>query len=229
VIETSGSATPAPIVWEIRKNPRLITDGVITVIDAINFKGYVNKSYALKIQARYTDLILINKHEDMDERTLEDNLDDLYDINLDTPKIKTDHGFVHSEIVFGLNTTLFDTNESVLNAEQNFAHDHHSIEVDLLEINPDTVFDAKKIEIDLQKFPKNNFYRIKGLIHTTDGYMVINHAFGNTQLHIIDTPRNSDARVVFMGDDLTSYKKLIADIFTVSEDDIHTTRKEDHH
>ena len=38
-------------------------DAIICVIDAVNFKGYSDKSATAKIQAKYTDLILINKHE----------------------------------------------------------------------------------------------------------------------------------------------------------------------
>lgn len=227
IIETSGSAAPAPIVWEIRKNSHLSVDGVITVIDAINFTGYVNKSFALKMQAKYTDLILINKHEGMDEQTLDKNLDDLYEINLDTPKIKTDHGHIDPQIIFGLDSTLFLTEESVSEEEQHILQDHQSMEVELIEITPHEIFDEQKIVDDLKKFPKKNFYRIKGIIHTTDGMRIINYAFGSSA--ITPTTSVTNSRVVFMGEDLMQYKDLIIATFHMSPDALHYTPREHQH
>lgn len=230
VIETSGSAAPAPIVWEIRKNPHLLVDGVITIIDAINFNGYVNKSYALKMQAKYTDLILINKHEDMDEHTLDAHLDDLYEINLDTPKIKTDHGFIDPNIVFGLDSALFLTQESVVEEEGHFLHDHQDAEVDLIEIMPSGIFDQKEIAENLKKFPKKNFYRIKGILRTSNTTsLVINYAFGSTTFTIIPNRQDLDQRVVFMGEDIIQYKNLISETFHISEEQLCYTPKEHSH
>ncbi len=230
VIETSGSAAPAPIVWEIRKNPHLLVDGVITIIDAINFNGYVNKSYALKMQAKYTDLILINKHEDMDEHTLDAHLDDLYEINLDTPKIKTDRGFIDPNIVFGLDSTLFLTQESVTEEEAHFLHNHQDMEVDLIEITPSGTFNQQKIAEDLKKFPKKNFYRIKGILKiSSTASFVINYAFGSTTFTHIPDHQDLSSRVVFMGEDIMQYKNLISETFHVSEEQLAYTPKEHSH
>lgn len=38
-------------------------DSIATVVDCINFTGYEDTSYTAKIQAQYTDVILLNKHE----------------------------------------------------------------------------------------------------------------------------------------------------------------------
>jgi G3E family GTPase len=227
VIETSGSAAPAPIVWEIRKNPHFRVDGVITVIDAINFTGYINKSFALKMQAKYTDLILINKHEKLDERTLEQNLDDLYEINLDTPKIKTRNGHIDPRIIFDLNSTLFLTKESVTKEEEHYLFDHQNMEVDLIEISPQHIYDISQLNEKLKKLPKRNFYRIKGIVKTSEGTMtIINYAFGDITLTQATAP--AEPRVVLMGEDLLDHKKQILDIFQVSESDMHFTPK-DHH
>ena len=40
-----------------------VLDGIVTVIDCVNFIGYEDTSYTAKMQARYTDVILLNKHE----------------------------------------------------------------------------------------------------------------------------------------------------------------------
>lgn len=38
-------------------------DAVVTVVDAVNFTGYQDKSYTAKLQAKFSDLIVINKVE----------------------------------------------------------------------------------------------------------------------------------------------------------------------
>jgi len=45
------------------KNEGFTLDSIITVIDCINFRGYEDTSYTAKMQAQYTDIILLNKHE----------------------------------------------------------------------------------------------------------------------------------------------------------------------
>lgn len=55
----------APIAWQIREmEPEgFVLDSIITVIDCVNFMGYEDTSYTAKMQAQYTDVILLNKHE----------------------------------------------------------------------------------------------------------------------------------------------------------------------
>lgn len=44
VVETSGSAFPAPIAIQIRQltreNKGVYLDGIVTVVDCVNFRGY---------------------------------------------------------------------------------------------------------------------------------------------------------------------------------------------
>ena len=65
IVEASGSAFPAPIAWQIRqmKDQGFVLDGIVTVIDCVNFRGYEDTSYTAKMQAKYTDITLLNKHE----------------------------------------------------------------------------------------------------------------------------------------------------------------------
>ncbi len=222
-IETSGSAAPAPIVFEIRKNPRLIVNGVVTVIDAINFKGYVNKSPTLRMQAKYTDLILINKHEGLNEQVLEKNLDDLY-----TPKIKTDHGHISPDIIFGLDSKLFLTQASVLQEEQSVDRAHQESEVDLIEIAPEHIFDLHELDEKLQAFPKKKFYRIKGVIRTAAGNAVLNNSFGTTNFTMLDK-KDIVPRVVFMGEEIKDHENMIAETFQVALDSLRYTPRKHHH
>ncbi len=221
IIETSGSSTPAPVVFEINKDDRLKIDGIITVIDAENFSGYLDKSFTLKLQVRYTDLILINKHEDLDEETLEDNLDDVYEINLDTPKIFTDRGKVNPSLVFGLDTKVFNSSEIVTDFY------HQEMEVDLIEILPKENYTKDKLETILSEYPKKNFYRIKGVVKSEFGYFVINYAFGKFEIISIKN-RKTQPRMVFMGEDIIEYKSKINKDFSNVKESFKFTEKHLH-
>ncbi|KAJ1848613.1 hypothetical protein LPJ70_000944, partial [Coemansia sp. RSA 2708] len=92
IIETSGSAFPAPIAWQIREmeSSGFHLDAILTVIDCINFCGYEDTSYTARLQAQYTDLILLNKWEHISERQLDIVIDHVNELNTDTPKINVD-------------------------------------------------------------------------------------------------------------------------------------------
>ena len=62
LVEASGSALPGPLVWEIEKVSEIAkVDGVVTVVDCANFARINNFSRTAKIQAKCTDLVLLNK------------------------------------------------------------------------------------------------------------------------------------------------------------------------
>ncbi|PVV02771.1 hypothetical protein BB560_002765 [Smittium megazygosporum] len=111
LIETSGSAFPAPIAWQIRqmKENNFDLDSILTVIDCENFVGYEDTSYTAKLQAQYTDLILLNKIDSITERQLDVVIDHVNELNTDTPKFKVYKGVnIPLDLVFGIDTKLFE-------------------------------------------------------------------------------------------------------------------------
>ncbi|WVQ80101.1 hypothetical protein IAT38_002202 [Cryptococcus sp. DSM 104549] len=113
IIESSGSAFPATLALQIRQlEPQgFKLDGVITVVDSLNFAGYEDDSPSAKLQAKYTDLILLNKHHLASERQLDDLFDRLNDLNDETPKIRVGPAPKNPpkpEVIFGLDTKLFE-------------------------------------------------------------------------------------------------------------------------
>ncbi|OZJ06170.1 hypothetical protein BZG36_00993 [Bifiguratus adelaidae] len=110
IVETSGSAFPAPIAWQIRQieDEGFQLDSIITVIDCVNFSGYEDTSYTARMQAQYTDVILLNKHELISEREFDLVLDHVNELNIDTPKLKCDATKgVSPDLIFGIDTRLF--------------------------------------------------------------------------------------------------------------------------
>ncbi|KAJ3329954.1 hypothetical protein HDU91_003716, partial [Kappamyces sp. JEL0680] len=170
IIETSGSAFPAPIAWQIRDmDPaKFHLDSIITVIDCVNFSGYegvgvwliLDTSYTARLQAQYTDLILLNKVELVTERQLDLTLDAVNELNTDTPKLPwyRDRRSVDPSLLFGLDTQLF------LNSTSSFINDvqHHEREVDLLHVSQpggaSSIFDGK-LDAFLATLDKEYVYR----------------------------------------------------------------------
>ncbi|KAI9451582.1 cobW-domain-containing protein [Russula earlei] len=112
IIESSGSAFPAHLAFQIRELERetsraLALDSIVTVIDAENFTGYEDTSVTARMQAQYTDVLLINKWEHVSERALDEVLDHLNTLNDHTPKIRCAGKSVDPALIFGIDSKLF--------------------------------------------------------------------------------------------------------------------------
>lgn len=207
-IETSGSAYPGPIAWEIRKTPSVYLDGMVTVIDALNFTGYKDKSYTAKLQTKDTDLILINKHESINEEKLDRVLDDVYELNPSTPKIKTDRGKIDPDVIFGLDSKLFEKFQDVQFQEQRKDAHHHEHELGFFSYRSDGNFFKPNFEQFLDSIPKEDFYRIKGIILFENSFYVLNYVFGKFSFTPIQKYKGP-TKLLFIGPSVASYKSTI--------------------
>jgi G3E family GTPase len=178
VIETSGSAFPATLAMEInrlgRETGRYVLDGVMSVIDVENWKGYEDTSITAKMQARYTDLIVLNKWELVSERRLEDVEDAILALEVEPqiPRSKSSKGWVDKDIVFGLDARLAGLVEE---KKEQHAHDHnheHSSEIEVLTVTLQSQdragsVDTAKLAKLLEDPTKDEVYRIKGILYTS--------------------------------------------------------------
>lgn len=115
----SGSAFPATLALQIRQlEPQgFKLDGVVTVIDCVNFEGYEDTSPTAKLQAQYTDLHLLSKWELVTERQLDLLLDKLGDLTDSTPHIKVSkESPLRPDLVFGLDSKLFEKGSEEANS-----------------------------------------------------------------------------------------------------------------
>ncbi|KAJ3864509.1 MAG: CobW/HypB/UreG, nucleotide-binding domain-containing protein [Lentinula lateritia] len=196
IIECSGSAFPATLAFQIREMERntggdFKLDSIITVIDAENFAGYEDTSPTAKMQASYTDVILINKWESISDRQLDIVMDHLHTLNDLTPKIRCDgrHG-VDPSLIFGIDSKLFQNpnahtqDPSHVDEVQTLTlyrgstasllhklgdhddHDHtheHSGAANHL-INPQKLTMIDTLEKCLTKLGKDSVWRVKGFV-----------------------------------------------------------------
>lgn len=193
IIETSGSAEPLKLVIEVNRLSKMTgryeLDGIVSVIDAENWGGYANTSYTAKLQAKQTDLIVINKWESLDERALDLFLDRLGDLDVDTPQIKSDNGWISKELLFGFDSVMARAwmNEPVNPKSHSHGHEHKSeiecISVTLTSADSEAGVDISKLHNLLKTAPKDEVYRMKAILYSNqvpeaaDGVKVdiINH------------------------------------------------------
>jgi G3E family GTPase len=216
IIETSGSAFPAPIAWQIRelKDENFTLDSIITVVDTLNFKGYEDTSYTAKMQAQYTDLILLNKHELCSERELEFVIDHINDLNTDTPKFKWSPSTLTCDMIFGIDTNLFE-----LSSKGNFGlvDDHHNSEIDLINIMClDYIADIEAVTHFLDTLSKEYVYRVKGIIPSGDKTMILNWAFGRYTLTPLTKSIASQLELTVMGIELECYVSKFQSAFSAA-------------
>ncbi|KAK2745877.1 hypothetical protein FQN57_003490 [Myotisia sp. PD_48] len=182
VIETSGSAFPATLAMEVNRISRerkgeFVLDGVVSVIDVENWKGYDDTSYTARLQAKYTDLIVFNKWEAVDERRFDICLDRVGDLEVQTAWVKSEKGKVDKDILLGIDGALVAKDHQLLGDEHKHEHDHskdHQSEVEVLSVSltadagmfnvGDLVVDTSGLMNLLRSTPKDEVYRIKGII-----------------------------------------------------------------
>lgn len=190
VIETSGSAFPATLAMEVNRLARetrgaYVLDGVVTVIDVENWKGYEDTSYTAKLQARYTDLVVFNKWERAGERRFDDCLDRLGDLEgVNVAWVKSDKGKVPYDLIFGIDGGLaraLDGGKQADGGINGHGHDHvhyhgqkieHQSEVEVLSVSLQAVdsdsgraaIRTDYLETLLKTAPKDEVYRIKAVL-----------------------------------------------------------------
>ncbi|KKY16299.1 hypothetical protein UCRPC4_g05961 [Phaeomoniella chlamydospora] len=187
IIETSGSAFPATLAMEVNRlahsnSGSFVLDGVISVIDVENWKGYDDTSYTAKMQAKYTDLIVFNKWELADERRFDECLDRVGDLEVQTAWVKSDKGRVDHDVIMGIDGALiskegvhaatdFDSSSDHNGHSHNHGNTHQS-EVEVLSLllpsdSPTSTVDLDALEGLLLAAPKDEVYRIKGYLRAS--------------------------------------------------------------
>lgn len=215
-VETSGSAFPATLAFQIRELERETSgafrlDAIVTVVDAENFMGYEDTSPTARMQASYTDLILINKWENVSERQLEAVMDHLHTLNDLTPKVKcSGRNGVDPNLVFGIDSKLFSDASQVFEtvSEHNdevetvtlwrgsdhFRHNHSHLDTcsdttqNTADENTDSIYLPQLTEellvSSFQLLSKESVWRVKGFIAMASpaGICILNWAFGRYEL-----------------------------------------------
>ncbi len=219
LIEASGAADPSAIALMISSHPKLYRDGVISVVDVVNFKGYTDLSVTARRQAQFTDLIVFNKIELVDLDQKRAVVGYVREFNEAAPIVEAPEGKVNPSVVFGISSThLADLlQEDSQNSDQHHDHaqPHHNhlstdgIETFHLEFPGSTT--QKEMERFLQSLPSQVF-RVKGFFVTQSGEVCIAHKVG-LRSEVLTAPDNSIAQnsIVFIGFHISELQSQIQD------------------
>jgi G3E family GTPase len=173
IVETAGTAHPAPIAMELKRFPNLLVDSFVEVIDAVNFGGYADRTVVGRSHGQYVDLLVINKVGLVDERRLDKVLDDVYENYPNTPLVKTEDGGAPADLVIGLDhAAVARLDEAKLKAD---AHsDEAHVRMESFSFRTDEKLDPQAVEKLVEELPVSDIYRSKGVVRTPDGWRVLN-------------------------------------------------------
>lgn len=212
IIEASGAADPSAIALMISSHPKLYRDGVISVIDVLNFAGYKDISYTAQKQARFTDLIIFNKIEDVPLEQKRAVVGYVRELNTHSPIIEAPEGRVHPDVVFGVSTSALDKLLISMQAESETKHEHthhagaHSHEhpshleqdqIQTFHFTTAGTANPSKLRETIENFPPSVF-RVKGFFVDESGQFYLLNKVG-LRLDIVEyatQPREKNSIVV---------------------------------
>jgi hypothetical protein len=159
-------------------------DGVVNIVDALNFKGFDDTSFVAKTQAKFVDLVIINKTGLVDNDTLYKVEEDIYDLYYKNPKVKTADGNVDKDLILGLDHKLFDLTKDEKDVLEN-SHHHEDINI-----------------------KDKGFSRIKGVIRFEDGAYILNYVFGRFDWIKLEKYAG-DSKMTFMGNHVLEFRIMV--------------------
>lgn len=178
IIETAGTADPASMAISVSNHPRLIRDGVISVVDVVNFDGFEDLSTVARRQSELTDLIVFNKIELVDDERKRQVVGYVRELNEVAPIVEARAGRLSPELAFGLGSG--DLSNWVEDSHHSSDHEDQD-QASAFTLVSQSEFDENELsQIIASKLPKK-VIRIKGVVRLRSGWKVINSVFRRAQ------------------------------------------------
>jgi G3E family GTPase len=180
IVESAGTAHPAPIAMELKRFPDVRVDSFCEVIDVANFKGFNGQGIVRQSHARYIDFLVLNKLGLVDERRLDEVLDKVLEIYPETPLVRTGDGTVPADLLIGVDRV---TAVSGLSQEQ-IREDSHSPtahpEQQAFSFRGGGEFRRNDLAELLEQIPVRDVYRVKGLVRADGRWLLVNRVANRT-------------------------------------------------
>lgn len=178
IIEASGAADPAAIALMIDSHPKMQRDGVISVIDVVNFEGYKDLSHTAQNQTKFTDLLVFNKVELVDDKRKETVVGYVRELNNHSPVVEAPHGLLNTEVAFGISSQELDGLLDIERSGAPHTHEHHEDHlaedgITTFHLTTQETYDKTAFGEFLQSLP-GSVYRVKGFVKFSDGYQLVN-------------------------------------------------------
>ncbi len=191
LIEASGVSDPVAIALTLQSHPLIRRDGVLTIIDVVNYNGVPELNKVSQHQTEFTDLIIFNKVELVDDERKQRVVGYVREVNTKAPIVEAPAGHIHPSLVFGLFPSDITSQTKMLELKKDHSHlDNDQIETFTLLTNK--TYDPSKLITVLSCLPQQIF-RVKGFVcvmSDTDKsgkkMMIVNGV--NQQIELSDVP-----------------------------------------
>jgi G3E family GTPase len=218
IIEASGAADPSAIAMMVSSHPDLSRDGVITIVDVVNFEGYQDLSQTARNQATFTDLIIFNKVEMTSLERKRAVVGYVRELNSYAPILEAPQGKCAPAVVFGVSTSELKQQLDHLTLE---SHHHHLDEDNLktLTLSLPPSMTVAQLQSQLEKIPPTVF-RVKGVFKDlSEKIWLINTVGRRTEITPLSEDLNTDAlnKLVFIGFAASDWQTSIQQTFNFSE------------
>lgn len=205
-IEASGLAKPGQIAIAMELIEKIEIDGVIVVIDALNYKKLkeIDKSNAGRAISEFVDLYIINKADQISENEIDLIKDDILGNIPMARVIETSDANLPPELFIGLNERFLDFETDKEHHHDNSYDGFESFAIADFEIN-----DLDKLKTFLENLPKR-IYRLKGFF--TDNNLqkyIVNGVAGKIDIKETKKELPQASKIVFIGKEMKSYEKNI--------------------
>jgi G3E family GTPase len=212
IIEASGVASPAAIALLVSSHTQIYRDGLISIIDVVNFEGYKDLSLTAQEQAKLTDLVVFNKVELVNIDRKQAVVGFIRELNEYAPIVEAPVGILNPELAFGLDTKIVNQMlKSNIDAKYNHI-DRENIET--FSLNVDQPVKRDKIIYFLNELPRN-YIRVKGVIALSNGEKVLVNKVGvRSDLKNINSDETIiTTKLVFIGFNLEIQKEIVISKF----------------
>lgn len=171
IIEASGTADVATLAIMVSGHQQLYRDGVLTIIDVVNFEGFTDLSITAQNQTQFTDLIVFNKVELVDLDRKRAVVSYVRELNTHSPIIEAPHGKIPSHLAFGISSVELETLLSEHSEDE--AHDHvEEDDIQAISYTSQHIFNIDKLKQFLENLPQN-FFRVKGIAQIDNEWKII--------------------------------------------------------
>lgn len=198
IIESAGTADPAALALTVANHPRLLRDGVIAIIDVVNFDGYKDISEVARRQAKLTDLIVFNKVELVDDDRKRAVVGYVRELNEYSPIVEAPEGKLDPRVAFGIDSQW---SIAELTDEARHEHEHETNDdIQAVTISLDQPIAKNRLDEILGSLPKNIF-RIKGFVNLEGiGWRVLNGVFKRFEYFEFDKPESvTESKLICIG------------------------------
>lgn len=217
IVEASGAADPSAIALTVSSIKEVYRDAVIGVIDVVNFTGYKDISLTARHQAEFTDIIVFNKIELVDDQQKMAVVGYVRELNEKAPIVEAPVGRVDSRLVVGITQPTVHSTHSKKESKKEAHHHHdHTHELDTITIQVPEFIPSLELRAWLTTLPKTVF-RGKGVVKTADGVMMVNKVGQRVELKQEEELKPSQD-LILIGFSITSLQKELQKQLKLSVD-----------